>query len=78
LPRPRKYANDGIEIDGKLPHGNPLDCPGPVCRQLLSLFATSRAWALVAVAATKTISANPVPEVARAQILLTCAEADPQ
>ncbi len=30
--RAKKYWYDGIEIDGKRPHGNPLDWPRKRCR----------------------------------------------
>ena len=29
--RARRYGYDGIEIDGKRPHGNPLDLPSGRC-----------------------------------------------
>src|SRR5215831_16558868 len=32
--RAKEYGYDGIEIDGKRPHGNPLDWPTPRCREL--------------------------------------------
>ncbi|MDB5355570.1 MAG: sugar phosphate isomerase/epimerase [Phycisphaerales bacterium] len=62
----RKYGYDGIEIDGKRPHGNPLDWPRARCRQLLSL-ANSQGLDIFAVAANNDFS-NPVPEVREAQI----------
>ena len=33
----KKYGYDGIEIDGKRPHGNPLDWPAARCRELRNL-----------------------------------------
>jgi sugar phosphate isomerase/epimerase len=35
--RAKQFGYDGIEIDGKRPHGNPLDWPTPRCRALRSL-----------------------------------------
>ena len=37
ITRAKKYGYDGIEIDGKRPHGNPLDWPAPRCRELRSI-----------------------------------------
>ena len=34
--RAKEYGYDGIEIDGKRPHGNPLDWPTSRCRELRS------------------------------------------
>jgi sugar phosphate isomerase/epimerase len=62
----KKCGYDGIEIDGKRPHGNPLDWPRRRCRELRSL-ADSRAIDIFAVAANNDFS-NPVPEVREAQI----------
>ena len=36
ISRAKKYGYDGIEIDGKRPHGNPLDWPAARCRDLRS------------------------------------------
>lgn len=62
----KKYGYDGIEIDGKRPHGNPLDWPTGRCRELLSL-ANGEGLDIFAVAANNDFS-NPVPEVREAQI----------
>ena len=35
--RAKEYGYDGIEIDGKRPHGNPLDWPTGRCRELRSM-----------------------------------------
>ena len=32
--RARRYGYDGLEIDGKRPHGNPLDLPSGRCVEL--------------------------------------------
>jgi sugar phosphate isomerase/epimerase len=62
----RKYGYDGIEIDGKRPHGNPLDWPRGRCRELKSQ-ADEQGIDIYAVAANNDFS-NPVPEVREAQI----------
>ncbi|MFO0892311.1 MAG: sugar phosphate isomerase/epimerase family protein [Isosphaeraceae bacterium] len=62
----REYGYDGIEIDGKRPHGNPLDWPAPRCRELRSV-ADGEGIEIYAVAANNDFS-NPVPEVREAQI----------
>jgi len=62
----KAYGYDGIEIDGKRPHGNPLDWPRARCRELRSL-ANGQGLEIFAVAANNDFS-NPVPEVREAQI----------
>ena len=64
----KKFGYDGIEIDGKRPHGNPLDWPTARCRDLRSL-ADGEGIDIYAVAANNDFS-NPVPEVREAQICL--------
>jgi sugar phosphate isomerase/epimerase len=64
--RARDHGYDGIEIDGKRPHGNPLDWPRARCRELRGL-ADGAGIAIYAVAANNDFS-NPVPEVREAQI----------
>jgi sugar phosphate isomerase/epimerase len=64
--RAREYGYDGIEIDGKRPHGNPLDWPKARCRDLRSL-ADDEGIDIYAVAANNDFS-NPVPEVRETQI----------
>jgi sugar phosphate isomerase/epimerase len=66
ISRAREYGYDGIEIDGKRPHGNPLDWPTSRCRELRSL-AEDEGIDIYAVAANNDFS-NPVPEVREAQI----------
>ena len=66
ISRAKKYGYDGIEIDGKRPHGNPLDWPAARCRELRSL-ADGEGIDIYAVAANNDFS-NPVPEVREAQI----------
>ena len=66
ISRAKKFGYDGIEIDGKRPHGNPLDWPEARCRDLRSR-ADGEGIDIYAVAANNDFS-NPVPEVREAQI----------
>jgi sugar phosphate isomerase/epimerase len=66
ISRAKEYGYDGIEIDGKRPHGNPLDWPAARCRDLRSL-ADDQGIEIFAVAANNDFS-DPVPEVREAQI----------
>jgi sugar phosphate isomerase/epimerase len=66
IARAREYGYDGIEIDGKRPHGNPLDWPSGRCRELRAC-AEGEGIEIYAVAANNDFS-NPVPEVREAQI----------
>jgi sugar phosphate isomerase/epimerase len=66
ISRAKKYGYDGIEIDGKRPHGNPLDWPAARCRDLRAR-AGGEGIDIYAVAANNDFS-NPVPEVREAQI----------
>jgi len=62
----KEFGYDGIEIDGKRPHGNPLDWPAARCRELRSL-ASDEGIEILGVAANNDF-AYPVPEVREAQI----------
>ncbi|HTI68382.1 MAG TPA: sugar phosphate isomerase/epimerase family protein [Candidatus Limnocylindria bacterium] len=62
----RKFGYDGIEIDGKRPHGNPLDWPKARCQELQRV-ANGEGIELLGTAANNDFS-NPVPEVREAQI----------
>jgi sugar phosphate isomerase/epimerase len=66
IKRGKKYGYDGIEIDGKRPHGCPLDWPPSRCRELCAI-ASGEGIEIFAVAANNDFS-NPVPEVREAQI----------
>jgi sugar phosphate isomerase/epimerase len=66
IARAKQYGYDGIEIDGKRPHGNPLDWPTARCSDLRSR-ADGEGIDIYAVAANNDFS-NPVPEVREAQI----------
>ena len=65
--RAREYGYDGIEIDGKRPHGNPLDLPAARCRDISRRAAdggvpTSTPWPPTTTSATRS------PKVREAQI----------
>ncbi len=62
----KKFGYDGVEIDGKRPHGNPLDWPRARCQELQRL-ASGEGIEIHGVAANNDFS-NPVPEVREAQI----------
>ncbi len=66
ITRAKQYGYDGIEIDGKRPHGNPLDWPTARCRELRAT-AEGEGIDIYAVAANNDFS-NPVPEVRESQI----------
>jgi sugar phosphate isomerase/epimerase len=66
IARGKGYGYDGVEIDGKRPHGNPLDWPAARCRELRSR-AGHEGVDIYAVAANNDFS-NPVPEVREAQV----------
>ena len=62
----KEFGYDGIEIDGKRPHGNPLDWPKARCAELRAL-ADGEGIEILGVAANNDF-AYPVPEVREAQI----------
>ena len=62
----KKFGYDGIEIDGKRPHGNPLDWPTKRCKELRSL-ADGEGIEIYGVAANNDFS-SPIPEFREAQI----------
>jgi len=62
----RRFGYDGVEIDGKRPHGNPLDWPRARCQELRAL-AEAEGIEIHAVAANNDFSC-PAPEVREAQI----------
>jgi sugar phosphate isomerase/epimerase len=67
IQRAKKYGYAGIEIDGKRPHGNPLDLPRSRCRELRSR-ADGEGIEIYGVAANNDFS-SPVPEHRECQIL---------
>ena len=62
----KRFGYDGVEIDGKRPHGNPLDWPRHRCQELRAV-ADHEGIEILGVAANNDFS-NPVPEVREAQI----------
>lgn len=65
--RARAYGYDGVEIDGKRPHGNPLDLPAHRCHDLQKR-AHDAGIDIYAVAANNDFS-SPVPEYRETQLL---------
>src|SRR5580700_1661588 len=53
--RARKFGYQGVEIDGKRPHGNPLDMPKTRCQHLRQ-FAADQGIEIYAVAANNDFS----------------------
>jgi sugar phosphate isomerase/epimerase len=67
--RARKFGYQGVEIDGKRPHGNPLDMPRDRCRQLRKM-AADQGLEIYAVSGNNDFS-SPIPEHREAQLLYT-------
>lgn len=67
--RAKRYGYDGVEIDGKRPHGNPLDMPKRRCRELRSM-ADGEGIEIYGVAANNDFS-SPITEHRECQILYT-------
>jgi len=67
IQRARRFGYDGVEIDGKRPHANPLDMPPPRCRALRE-FAAGQGIEIYAVAANNDFS-SPIPEHRESQLL---------
>lgn len=63
----REYGYDGVEIDGKRPHGNPADWPTQRCKQLRSM-ADAEGIEIYAVAGNNDFS-SPVCEHRECQIV---------
>jgi sugar phosphate isomerase/epimerase len=66
IKRAKEYGYTGIEIDGKRPHGNPLDWPTQKCKEFRSL-ADGEGIEIYGVAANNDFS-SPIPEHREAQI----------
>src|SRR5204862_8318503 len=67
LDRASAYGYDGVEIDGKRPHGNPLDLPHTRCLELRRK-AEDVGVPIYAVAANNDFS-SPIPEHRESQVL---------
>jgi sugar phosphate isomerase/epimerase len=68
IDRARHFGYDGIEIDGKRPHGNPLDMPTSRCREVRQK-AQDSGLDIYAVAANNDFS-SPIPEHRECQLAL--------
>src|SRR5204862_4807640 len=60
IERAKRFGYDGVEIDGKRPHGNPLDLPRRRCLELRDR-AHDAGIEIYAVAANNDFS-SPIPE----------------
>ena len=67
IDRARRYGYEGLEIDGKRPHGSPLDLPASRCREVRAR-ALDAGIELYAVAANNDFS-SPIPEQRESQLL---------
>lgn len=67
IERAARFGYDGVEIDGKRPHGNPLDLTAAHCRDL-KRRADDAGVEIYAVAANNDFS-SPVPEHRESQLL---------
>jgi sugar phosphate isomerase/epimerase len=67
ISRAKEYGYAGVEIDGKRPHGNPLDMPRSRCRELRKV-ASDKGIEICAVAANNDFS-SPIPEHREAQLV---------
>ena len=65
--RAKKYGYQGVEIDGKRPHGNPLDMPRNRCRELRKR-ADGEGIEIYAVSANNDFS-SPIPEHRQTQLV---------
>ena len=66
IKRAKSYGYEGIEIDGKRPHGNPLDWPTRRCKELRSV-SDGEGIEIHGVAANNDFS-SPIPEYRECQI----------
>ncbi|HTP35547.1 MAG TPA: sugar phosphate isomerase/epimerase family protein [Candidatus Acidoferrales bacterium] len=65
--RAKKFGYQGVEIDGKRPHGNPLDMSRERCRQIRKL-AADQGIEIYAVAGNDDFS-SPIPEHRETQLV---------
>jgi sugar phosphate isomerase/epimerase len=66
IERAHRFGYEGVEIDGKRPHGNPLDLSASRCREL-RLRAVDAGVPIYAVAANNDF-ASPIPEHRESQL----------
>ncbi len=67
IDRARNYGYDGLEIDGKRPHGNPLDMPKDRCQEIRRR-AAGAGLEIYAVAANNDFT-SPIPEHRESQLV---------
>jgi sugar phosphate isomerase/epimerase len=67
IKRAKKYGYDGVEMDGKRPHANPLDMPKKRCQELRRI-AGGEGIEIYGVAANNDFS-SPIPEHRQAQVV---------
>ena len=67
IERARRFGYQGVEIDGKRPHGNPLDMPAARCQKLRAM-ANDKGIEIYAVAANNDFS-SPIPEHRESQLV---------
>jgi sugar phosphate isomerase/epimerase len=67
IKRAKEYGYSGIEIDGKRPHGNPLDWPTQKCKELRKV-ADGTGIDIYGVAGNNDLS-SPIPEHRECQIV---------
>lgn len=67
IERAKRFGYEGVEIDGKRPHGNPLDMPKTRCRQLRKM-AADLGLEIYAVAGNNDFS-SPIPEHRESQLV---------
>lgn len=67
LERAKRFGYQGVEIDGKRPHGNPLDMPKARCQQLRKM-ARDMGLEIYAVAGNNDFS-SPIPEHRETQLV---------
>ncbi len=65
--RAKQYGYQGVEIDGKQPHGDPIDMPKKRCAELRK-YAQGQGIEIYAVAGNNDFS-SPMPEFREAQLL---------
>jgi sugar phosphate isomerase/epimerase len=69
IERAKRFGYQGVEIDGKRPHGNPLDMPKARCEQLRKM-ANDHGIEIYAIAANNDFS-SPIPEHRESQLVYT-------